>query len=303
MKKGYSVSDATEAAATKGVKSVPSLKDLHQRTKDIVERARKDEEERLETGVVQLPLWHDDKRGAPNSFLRSALFAAIQSKDRADLKKAELFSQQGITVTYTGQQLNQEDLTVWLALVDLMKKDSLGTQCHFTAYGILKHLGLGTGGSAHERLNDAILRMTACAVVIKTGRQTYMGSLIHDCLIDEQTKHYKITLNRHLIKLFGENDWTAIDWEQRKQLRQKPLCLKLHEYYSSHDKPLPISLEFLSALTGSENKQKADFKRKAKTALEGLVKIGFLKNYEIEGDIVKVERVPKPYQNPPAHLR
>jgi TrfA protein len=294
MKKGYSVSDATEAAATKGVKSIPSLDDLHQRTKEIVERARRDEEERLETGVVQLPLWHDDKRGAPNSFLRSALFAAIQSKDRADLKKAELFSQQGITVTYTGQQLNQEDLTVWLALVDLMKKDPLGTQCHFTAYSILKHLGLGTGGSAHERLNDAILRMTACAVVIKTGRQTYMGSLIHDCLIDEQTKHYKITLNRHLIKLFGEDDWTAIDWEQRKQLRQKPLCLKLHEYYSSHDKPLPISLEFLSALTGSENKQKADFKRKVKTALEGLIKIGFLKGYEIESDVVKVERVPKP---------
>ena len=187
MKNDYSVSDATKAAATKGVKSVPSLGDLHQRTKDIVERARRDEEERLETGVIHLPDWHDDKRGAPNSFLRSALFAAIQSKDRADLKKAELFSQQGITVTYTGQQLNQEDLTVWLALVDLMKKDPLGTQCHFTAYGILKHLGLGTGGSAHERLNDAILRMTACAVVIKTGRQTYMGSLIHDCLIDEQT--------------------------------------------------------------------------------------------------------------------
>jgi TrfA protein len=298
----YLVSSETEAAATKGVKSIPSLGDLHQRTKEIVERARRDEEERLETGVIQLPLWHNDKRGAPNSFLRSALFAAIQSKDRADLKKAELFSQQGITVTYTGQQLNQEDLTVWLALVDLMKKDPLGTQCHFTAYGILKHLGLGTGGSAHERLNDAILRMTACAVVIKTGRQTYMGSLIHDCLIDEQTKHYKITLNRHLTKLFGENDWTAIDWEQRKQLRQKPLCLKLHEYYSSHDKPLPISLEFLSALTGSENKQKADFKRKVKTALEELVKIGFLKSYEIDSDMVKVERVPKPHKHLPAHI-
>ena len=50
------------------------------------------------------------------------------------------------------------------------------------------------------------------------------------------------------------------------------------------------SLEFFSDLTGSVNKQKADFKRKVKTALEELVKIGFLSSYSIEGDIVKVER-------------
>ena len=274
-----------------GAGAVKSLQELHKRTLQIIEEGLKKEEERLANGVIYLPTWREDRRGSPNSFFRSALFAAIQSKDRADLKKAELFSQQGITITYTGQQLNQEDMTVWLALVDLMKKDPLGTKCQFTGNGILKYMGLGTGGSAHERLDDAILRMTACAVVIKTGTQTYMGSLIHDCIIDEHTKHYKLTLNRHLIKLFGDSDWTAIDWEQRKQLRNKPLCLKLHEYYSSHDKPFPVSLEFLSDLTGCRNSQKASFKRQIKIALEGLVKIGFLKSYSIERDIVKIERI------------
>ena len=56
--------------------------------------------------VVQLPLWTDQKRGTPNSFLRSALFSAIQSKDREYLEGATLFSQQGITVKFTGRQLN-----------------------------------------------------------------------------------------------------------------------------------------------------------------------------------------------------
>jgi hypothetical protein len=270
-----------------------SLSELHKRTLEIQERARKEEEERLESGVVYLPTWREDRQGSPNSFLRSALFAAIQSKDRVYLDEAELFTQQGISVTYTGKQLNQEDLTVWLALVALMRKDPLGTKCSFNAHSILKYMGLEIGGSGYERLEKSILRMTACAVVIKTGTHTYMGSLIHDCVIDERTKLYKLTLNRHLIKLFGDDDWTAIDWEQRKQLRNKPLCLKLHEYYSSHETPYPVSLEFLSDLTGSENKQKADFKRKIKTALEGLVKIGFLKSWSIESDIVKVEKAYK----------
>ena len=267
-----------------------SLQELHKRTLEIIECERKKEEERLETGVIYLSTWRKDRHGSPNSFLRSALFAAIQSKDRLDLKKADIFSQQGTTVTYTGQQLNQEDLTVWLALVDLMKKNPLGTECKFTAHEILKYIGLEIGGSGYERLNDAIVRMIACAVVIKTGTRTYMGSLIGGCDINEHTKVYRLDLNRHLVKLFGENDWTAIDWEQRKQLRNKPLCLKLHDYYSSHENPFPITLEFLSDLAGSVNKQKADFKRQVKTALEELIKIGFLKSYSIEKNIVKVER-------------
>ena len=270
--------------------SVKSIQELHKRTLEIIEYEREKEEERLETGIIYLSEWRKDRRGSPNSFLRSALFAAIQSKDRLDLKKADIFSQQGTTVTYTGQQLNQEDLTVWLALVDLMKKDPLGTECKFTAHEILKYMGLEIGGSGYERLNDAIVRMIACAVVIKTGTRTYMGSLIGGCDINEHTKVYRLDLNRHLVKLFGENDWTAIDWEQRKQLRHKPLCLKLHDYYSSHEQPLPVSIEFLSDITGSVNKQKADFKRKVKTALEELVKISFLRGYSIERNIVKVER-------------
>jgi hypothetical protein len=270
--------------------SVKSIQELHKRTLEIIECERKKEEERLETGIIYLPTWLKDRRGSPNSFLRSALFAAIQSKDRRYFEKAEVFSQQGIIVTYTGRQLNQEDLTVWLALVDLMKKDPLGTECKFTAHEILKYIGLEIGGSGYERLNDAILRMIACAVVIKKGSKTYMGSLIGGCDIDEYTKVYRLDLNRHLVKLFGDNDWTAINWEQRKQLRNKPLCLKLHDYYSSHENPFPITLEFLSDLAGSVNKQKADFKRQVKTALEELIKIDFLKSYSIEKNIVKVER-------------
>ena len=87
-----------------GAGSVKSLQELHKRTLEIIECERKKEEERLKTGIIYLPTWREDRYGSPNSFLRSALFAAIQSKDRKYLEKTEVFSQQGITVTYTGRQ-------------------------------------------------------------------------------------------------------------------------------------------------------------------------------------------------------
>ena len=36
--------------------------------------------------VIQLPLWPEATRGTPNSFLRGALFAAIQGKEREYIK-------------------------------------------------------------------------------------------------------------------------------------------------------------------------------------------------------------------------
>jgi TrfA protein len=273
--------------------SVKSIQELYQRTLEIQERLRKEEQERLETGMIHIPEWRDDKRGAPNSFLRSALFAAIQSKDRVDFKEKILFSQDGITIRYTGEQLNQEDLIVWLTLVDLAKQHPLGTECSFTANGILKHMGMDTSGQSHERLRKSILRMTACAVVIKSDNYSYGGSIIGDFTIREHDKSYMVTLNRKIIKLFNEADWTGLEWKQRGLLSRKPLALALHGYYSSHEKPLAVSIEFLLSITGSMNKQRSDFKRKTRTALEELIKINFLKSYEIDDNIVKVERTTK----------
>src|SRR5271165_2810453 len=116
--------------------------------------------------VIQLPLWPEHKRGTPNTFLRSALFSAIQAKDRQFIKGQILAAQDGIQVKFTGQQLNQEDLTLWETLVHLAKKHPLGHLCSFSAHSLLRLMDLHTGGTEHRRLHDSIIRLTACAVEI-----------------------------------------------------------------------------------------------------------------------------------------
>ncbi len=247
--------------------------------------------EKGESNVIQLPLWAGSKRGTPNSFMRSALFSAIQGKDRQFIKEQTLYSQKGITIKFTGEQLNQEDLTLWEMLVHMVRDHPLGYECNFTAYAILKAQNLPTNYQNYKRLHSAIVRLTACAVEVKCEGKEYMGSLIEETAKETTTKHYVIRLNRKLINLFGENQFTAIDWQQRIQLRRKPLAMFLHAFYSSHAVPFPMKLETLRQISGSRSKQPADFKRKIKAALNGLVKIGFLIRYEIEGDIVTVQRM------------
>jgi hypothetical protein len=247
-------------------------------------------QEREADAVIQLPLWPDAKRGTPNSFIRSALFSAIQSKDRVFIDGAILASQEGITVKYTGQQLNQEDLTLWENLVHLAKSHPLGHTCSFTAHGLLKSMGLHTGGDEHERLHKGITRLNACSVQITHEGKTYFGAMIKSGIKDELTSHYTIELNRELIRLYGETQWTQIDWQQRRQLSRKPLAQALHAYFSSHRAPYPVTLAFLQRITGSRNAQLAGFKRHCRVALEELVTIGFLESFAIEGDRVTVRR-------------
>lgn len=234
---------------------------------------------------IRLPEWPNNKRGTPNSFLRSALFSAVQSKDRADLKEVVLASQSGFTVKYTGQQLNQEDLALWEALVHLAKDSPLGDECEFTAYEILTSLNLNTGSDGYKTLHSGITRLTACAVEInKNGAgRGFMGSLIefsenHNI---ESTTRYKLKLGRMLIKLYIDNTcW--IDFGQRQLLKRKPLAQFLYGYYSSHQSSYPIKIETLHKLSGSNVKSMRKYKQNLDKAHQELKKIDFIDDHGIE---------------------
>ena len=129
-----------------------------------------------------------------------------------------------------------------------------------------------------------------CLCWLRPEGKTYFGPLVKSGLKDELTNHYRIELNRELIRLFGENQWTALDWQQRQQLRGKHLAQALHAFYSSHRQPFPVRIDTLRGYVGSKNQQKAGFKIKLRNALDDLQEIGFLSGHEIAGDVVSVRR-------------
>jgi hypothetical protein len=245
--------------------------------------------ERAALAPALLPTWPETKRATPSAFLRSALFSAVQSKDRIWMDRVVLASQEGITIKFKGQQLNQEDLTLWENLVHLAKEQPLGNVCEFTAYDILKTMGHGNSGKEREILHEGIIRLGACMVEILINNQnTFFSSLIDHGVKNEETGRYKIQLSRSLIRLYAQNTW--VDFEQRSSLKRKPLAQFLHGYYSSHKIPYPIKIETIHKLSGSKNKRMANFRILTESALKELVKIGFLVSYEIDSDKVNITK-------------
>jgi hypothetical protein len=218
--------------------------------------------------VLQLPLWPKATRGTPNSFLRGALFAAIQGKEREYIKGQLLASRDGIKIRFTGMQLDQSDLDVWEQAAELARSHPLGNVCHFSIYGFLKALGRNTGSKDHEWLKEVFRRLTSTCVEITHGRYTYGGSML-EFAYDEEAEVYILRLNEKILSLYKAG-WSAIDRETRQRLRRKPLALWLHGYLSSDAENYPTKVETLHRLSGSKTKEVRFFKANLKAALADL---------------------------------
>jgi hypothetical protein len=276
----------------------PELRATLQRLDETIERQSPDQPEPpvvRKAQIIQLPLWPEATRGTPNSFLRGALFAAIQGKEREYLKGQMLASRDGIKIRFTGMQLDQSDLDVWEQAAELARSHPLGNVCHFHIHGFLKALGRNTGKKDHEWLKDVFRRLMSSGVEITQGRYTYGGSML-EFARDDIAEVYVLHLNPQILFLYKAG-WTAIDRETRQKLRRKPLALWLHGYLSSDAENYDTKVETLHRLSGSKTKQLWKFKQNLKAALADLERIGFLNGFQIDDNgLVSVERTPSPTQ-------
>jgi hypothetical protein len=271
----------------------PELRETLERFgRTIAERSKQEQEtqpERKSAQVIQLPIWPEPVRAMPNPVLRSALFPAIQGKDRRFLNDEVIASVQGVTILFKGEQLNQEDLEVCTAVYHLARMYPLGDTCHTSAHGLLKSLGRQTGKSQHVQLHQSLRRLMQ-PLEIKVGRYSYSGALVMEGIKDEVTRHYVIKINPKLAGLFAQG-WTGLDWQQRQRLRGKPLALWLHGFYASHAEPYAYKVETLRELSGSQTATLYHFRQSLRRALDELEAVGTIQGYEFDTtDLVHVRK-------------
>ena len=276
----------------------------------VAETAKKRRRKPASAKVIQLPLWPEATRGAPNAVLRGALFAAVQGKGRRYMDREVLAAQRGVTVRFTGMQLDQSDLDVWEQALHLARTQALGTKCYFTARGFLTALARQASGQNLEWLKSSLARLAGAVVEISDGRRTYFGTLIERGVRDEETGRYVVEINPDLAAFYGRSQWTQIDWEQRQLLRSKPLALWLHGFYATHAAPHALTVEYLHKLSGSQTKRLRKFKENLTQALRDLQAAGAIRGFEIQDNLVHVQTVPSPSQQrhlaarrPPARRR
>ena len=272
-----------------------SLNNLTDRFQKLVDR--KSEKLKVIEPLKFIPSWPATIRGTPNACLRSALFAGVQGNERIAYKKRTLLaSVEGIEVRYLGVQLNQSDLDVWMQIIHLSRQQLPGFSVTFSAYGLLTALGRSNGKSQHEWLKESMARLGGAFVEITfQGRNTFGEKGFLRYYRDEVTQRYVVELTESMLRLFEEG-YTYIEFEQRQKLRKQPLALWLHGFLSSHAAPYPLKITTIHRLSGSGAHALRDFKYRLRKALDALIDIGALENYELADDTVKIKKRPTPSQ-------
>lgn len=269
----------------------------HDSLTSTIERLQSTVEQRDAAKIYQLPFWPDPARGVPNELIRSALFAAIQAQGRDYLDNAEIACQDGFAIMFTGQRLDQSHLDVFEGVMHIARGVHEGNRICFSAHRLLRLIGRNTGQSDHVWLHRTLKQLTATAVEIRDVRSSrlFWGSLLPRGAAEDDATQYVVEINRDLAKLF-DRGFTQVDWDQRRQLRRKPLAQWLHLYYSSHAKPHPVSVTWLRDKSGSKTASLRAFRQNLKAALDEIKTVGVIETWSLTDDLVHVVRVPSPSQ-------
>lgn len=255
----------------------------------------------------QLPIWPNELRGLPNALARSALFSVhnVRAGPRENYKRRKIHAVQGVTITYSGESLRQDDLDVFLNIVHMARMHELGTEVSFTGNSFLSSIGWSNSGAGYKRLIDCIDRLQASSISITVEavgagiRQNYTGSLIRsfiwrESISDTPMREWRILLEREIIALFSPSAYSRIDWNTR--LKLSPMAKWLHAFYHTTENPIPFSVESLHKLMESRIAEMRHYRYNLKKALQLLVDCGFAKEARIDpySDMVIVKRNIRP---------
>ena len=248
-----------------------------------------------------LPTFQQDERGMPNALARGAIFNAAKTGEtvtRVFHVNRIVASLSNMKVEYRGQELRQDDCSVFMALLFYQRDVPLGDPIYFTAYGMLQELGWSLNTNEYKHLRECCKRLAATALTISfsDGAVGFTGSLLRDfAWQDERSKQisrWSARFETSIARFFEEDSYSIIDPRIRRKISGRaPLAQWLHNFFSTHREPFAMSVGKYHELTDSRAKDLSDFRSRLKLALERLVEHGFLIHWEIKDDIVYVKRV------------
>ena len=279
-------------------------------------RARKREELADRHAQGQLALWPESERGIPNELVRCAVFSAKNRKERREVYRANapliVPVIGGGEVVYIGEELRQDDETVWMQLVH-MAKEARSECVSFTPYSFLKAVKWPIKGTSYTRLLTSIRRLATSGLEVYSSRfdkgvsTKLIAKYEYSKGADTPWKVQVFNKDDELLFLFDKL-YSRLDWETRLTLPEG-VSTWLHGFFSSHREPFDHKIETLAVGAGltleSEEDAQLDeaartAKRKARLreikriitkALEALQESGFLKSFEVtRSGLVRVVR-------------
>ncbi|MHA3887618.1 hypothetical protein D3P44_013625 [Stutzerimonas balearica] len=165
----------------------------------------------------------------PNHLNRSSLIAPIARNKRKEHSKTRMVTRRDCVLEYRGEQLDEADGDLIMALIAFAQPFPLGDPVLLNRKQLLRKIKRGViGSSQYEWLYQSMKRLRQATLFLEAlkpdGSTRYTVGMMESFNIlkslsyDNET--YCYTLDPHWILMFGNREYSLIDWGKRLQIRR-----------------------------------------------------------------------------------
>jgi hypothetical protein len=208
---------------------------------------------RLEQKSAETPrqLWLPgfDIGAMPNHINRSSLFAPVARGRRKFHRQTPMVTRSDCVLEYTGEQLDEADADLVMALIYFAQKQPLGTPVPLERARLLRKIGRATSGQHYDWLHRRIKALTEATLFLEAKKpdgstrytigKTISFRIVSSFVYDDKTESYIYTLDPRWVQMFGNREYALIDWDKRLQIgRGQDMAKALQRLFATSSDPV-----------------------------------------------------------------
>ena len=164
----------------------------------------------------------------PNHLNRSSLIAPIARGRRKFHRQTQMVTRSDCVLEYTGEQMDEADGDLIMALIAFSQPYPLGTPVPLNRVDLLRKIKRGTGKSQYEWLHRRIKALTEATLFLEAKKpngstryrigRTVSFRIIAAFVYNDEAETYSYTLDPRWVQMFGNREYSLIDWDKRMQI-------------------------------------------------------------------------------------
>lgn len=264
-----------------------------QRIQALAQAALESSETRQAETPQQLFLPGFDLGAMPNHINRSSLFAPVARGRRKFHRQQRLVSRPDAVLEYTGEQLDEADCDLMMALIYTAQPSPIGEWVPINRAELLRKIGRSTGKHDYEWLHRRMRSMTESTLYVEArrpdgGPKYKLGSseafhLVSGFRYDEDAESYLYRLDPRWVQMFAGREYTLLDFERRLQIgRGQDMAKTLQrQIATSNESPQRYGLEWLKRKMEYSGRMR-DFRAALLRAVKELERLDIIASGKIE---------------------
>ncbi len=164
----------------------------------------------------------------PNHLNRSSFIAPIARGRRKFHRQAEMVTRKDCVLEYTGEQLDEADGDIIMALIAFAQPYPIGTPVPLNRAELLRKIKRSTGKHDYEWLHRRIKVLTEATLFLEAKKpdgstrysigKTVSFRIIAGFSYDDEDETYSYSLDPRWVQMFGNREYSLINWDKRMQI-------------------------------------------------------------------------------------